>query len=94
MLRHQIDWAAEQLGKRVLKVGDLPTEPGVRGQLVEQIDVAAVIRLAANEDLGPGDAVSSAQFVEAIEVNIEQLGHVYIVPRSGHEGDTRSPESL
>ena len=96
-LRDEVHGTAEQFGELFFEVGDLPTEPRPRSQLVEQVDVAPVIRLATSdraEDLEPGDAVLSAQFVETIDVDIEQLGHVHIVPRSGHEGDTGSPESL
>lgn len=97
LLRDEVNWTSEQLGESVLQVDDLPAEPGLRRQLVEQVDVAPFVGLAAGdraEDVEPSDAVLSAQFVEAIDIDIEQLGHPTIVPRSGHEGDTRGPESL
>ena len=55
----------------------------VWSELVEQVDVAPVVGLAAGdraEDVEPSDAVLSAQFVEAIDVDLEQLGHLTIVP--------------
>lgn len=82
--RHEVDGATEQVSERVLEVDDLPTEPGLWGQLVEQIDVAAVVGLTTGdrtEDLEPSDAVPSAEFVEPIKVDIGQLEHLNSVPR-------------
>lgn len=66
-LRHQINRPTEQRSQLVLQILDLPAQRRFGGQFVEEVNITAVLGIAAchrAEDLQALDAVAAAQIVK------------------------------